>query len=61
MVAEMAKVIRICPSCGSKRMVKYDTYKYGGRKKARYQCQKCGRLTIYPLIQLVAERKKKKS
>jgi len=56
----MAKVVRICPSCGSRKMVKYDTYEYGGKRKPRYKCSNCGRLTIYPLIKLVAERKKKK-
>jgi len=56
----MAKIIRMCPSCNSRRLKKYDIYKYGERKKIRYKCENCGRLTIYPLIKLVAERKKKK-
>ena len=40
-------------------MKKYDIYTYGGKKRIRYKCGNCGRLTIYPLIRLVAERKKK--
>ena len=56
----MAKLVRMCPKCRSTRMVKYDTYEYEGRKKPRYKCSNCGHLTIYPLIKLVAERKKKK-
>jgi DNA-directed RNA polymerase subunit RPC12/RpoP len=56
----MAKLIRMCPSCNSRRLVKYDTYRYGGRARTRYQCQNCGRLTIYPLLKLIAERRKKK-
>jgi transposase-like protein len=55
----MAKLIRICPSCNSRRLKKYDIYEYGGRRKIRYRCENCGRLTIYPFIKLVAERKKK--
>ena len=55
----MAKVTRMCPDCHSTRLSRYDTYKYGGHRKPRYKCNNCGRLTIYPLIKLVAERKKK--
>lgn len=54
----MPKMIRICPSCGSRKLKKYDIYKYGGRRKIRYKCDNCGRLTIYPIIRLIAERKK---
>ena len=55
----MAKVVRMCPKCRSTRLTRYDTYKYEERSKPRYKCGNCGRLTIYPLIKLVAERKKK--
>jgi len=56
----MAKVVRMCPKCHSTKLTRYDTYTYEGHSKPRYKCGKCGRLTIYPLIKLVAERKKKK-
>jgi transposase-like protein len=56
----MAKLIRMCPSCNSRKLRRHNIYKYGGRTRVRYKCQNCGRLTIYPLIKLVAERKKKK-
>ncbi len=55
----MAKVIRMCPECYSRKLRRYDTYKYAGKNKIRYKCRNCGRLTIYPLIKLVAQRKKK--
>jgi len=38
---------------------KYDFYRYGAKKRIRYKCGGCGRLTIYPLMKLVAERKKR--
>jgi len=57
----MAQLIRICPSCNSRKLKKYDIYEYSGRRKIRYKCEICGRLTIYPLIKLIAERKKKKA
>jgi len=57
--ADMARLVRMCPSCRSRRMKKYDTYRYGDTSRTRYKCQNCGRLTIYPLMKLVAERKKK--
>jgi DNA-directed RNA polymerase subunit RPC12/RpoP len=56
----MARLIRMCPKCGSRRLKKYDIYKYGGHKRTRYKCEVCGHLTIYPLTKLIAERKKKK-
>ena len=57
--ADMARLVRICPSCRSRRMKKYDIYRYGGTSRTRYRCENCGKLTIYPLMKLVAERKKK--
>jgi transposase-like protein len=55
----MARLIRMCPMCNSRRLEKYDIYRYGGNRRVRYRCQNCGRLTIYPLIRLIAERRKK--
>jgi len=56
----MAKLVRMCPSCNSRRLVRFGTYKYEGHSKARYKCKNCGRVTVYPLIKMVAERKRKK-
>jgi len=56
----MARLVRMCPSCKSVRMKKYDIYHYGGVSRIRYKCEECGKLTIYPLMRMVAERKKKK-
>ena len=58
--ADMARLVRMCPSCRSRRIKKYDIYRYGGVSRTRYKCENCGRLTIYPLMKMVAERKKKK-
>jgi len=59
MEADMARLVKMCPSCRSRRMKKYDIYRYGGTSRTRYKCGNCGKLTIYPLMKLVAERKKK--
>ena len=56
----MAKAVKMCPKCRSRRLRKYDAYKYGGRVRTRYECVECGHITIYPLIRLIAERKRKK-
>ena len=56
----MARLIRMCPSCNSRKLIRYGTYRYEGRTKARYLCKSCGKSTIYPLVKLVAERKRKK-
>jgi transposase-like protein len=55
----MAKIVRMCPSCKSRKLSRYDTYRYKGKIKTRYQCDSCGHTTIYPLIRLIAERKKR--
>ncbi len=54
----MAKLVRICPKCDSRRMEPYDIYRYGGKRKRRYRCQRCGHLTIYPVMKMVAERRR---
>jgi transposase-like protein len=56
----MARVVRMCPSCRSRRLQKYDTYRYGGKTRTRYQCASCGHTTVYPLLRLIAERKHNK-
>jgi hypothetical protein len=56
----MARLVRICPSCDSRRLRRYDIYRYGGRTRIRYRCENCGHLTIYPIVRLVAERKRKR-
>ena len=56
---DMARLVRMCPSCRSRRLKKYDIYRYGRTSRTRYRCESCGKLTIYPLMKLVAERKKK--
>lgn len=55
----MAKLIYICPKCNSTKMKNYNTYKYEGKSMPRYKCHSCGYLTIYPLMKMRAERKKK--
>lgn len=55
----MAKLVKMCPSCRSRRLHRYDTYRYEGKTKTRYECLNCGHITIYPLVRLIAERKKR--
>ncbi len=54
----MAKVVRMCPSCQSRKLKKYDTYRYDAKTRTRYQCVDCGHITIYPLLRLIAQRKR---
>lgn len=56
----MAKLIRMCPYCRSRELIRFGTYRYEGRTRARYMCKVCDKSTIYPLVKLVAERKKGK-
>ena len=39
----------MCPSCYSRRMQKYDTYRYKGQSKRRWRCRLCGFTTASPL------------
>lgn len=56
----MPETIRVCPSCHSSRLKRYDIYRYGGRTRRRYRCENCEHITAYPLIQVVPERRGRK-
>jgi Zn ribbon nucleic-acid-binding protein len=56
----VATVIKMCPKCRSRDLRKYDRYRHGDKVRIRHECTECGHITIYPLIRLIAERKRKK-
>lgn len=55
----MDGLVQICPMCHSKRLKKYDIYRYEGQNKTRYKCANCGHITISPLLKSVTQRRRR--